>query len=77
MTYHLCCYYFSYKELQQLGEAIGTESRGLSDDMIKRLPKSTYKTGGIFSRKEKHEEYVLSSPKIELLSIFQDIALRF
>jgi hypothetical protein len=58
----LICFHCFYKELQQLGEAIGTESRGLPDDMIRRLPKSNYKAGGIFSRKEKYEEYVLSSP---------------
>lgn len=64
MKYHLWCYYFCYKELQQLGDAIGTESRGLSDALIERLPKSTYKAGGIFSRKEKHEEYVLNNPML-------------
>ncbi|KAF3322478.1 E3 ubiquitin ligase BIG BROTHER-related-like isoform X1 [Carex littledalei] len=65
MKYYLCCYYFFYKELQQLGEVIGTESRGLSDDLIERLPKSTYKSGGIFSRKEKHEECVICCMKYE------------
>ncbi|OAY69601.1 hypothetical protein ACMD2_26084, partial [Ananas comosus] len=33
------------QELQQLGEAIGTQSRGLSEELISYLPSSTYKTG--------------------------------
>ncbi|KAL6004554.1 hypothetical protein ACLOJK_005109 [Asimina triloba] len=45
----------TYEELQTLGEAIGTESRGLSEELISYLPSSKYKTG-FFSRKEKHEE---------------------
>ncbi|XP_062185859.1 E3 ubiquitin ligase BIG BROTHER-related-like [Phragmites australis] len=44
----------TYEELQQLGEAIGTESKGLPESVIALLPTSTYKIG-IFSRKEKHE----------------------
>ncbi|KAL6882657.1 hypothetical protein ACP4OV_011347 [Aristida adscensionis] len=48
----------TYEELQQLGEAIGTESKGLPERVIALLPTSTYKTG-IFSRKEKHEECVI------------------
>lgn len=48
---------FVFQELQQLGEAIGTESKGLPEDVIALLPTSTYKIR-IFSRKEKHDEYV-------------------
>ncbi|XP_020085346.1 E3 ubiquitin ligase BIG BROTHER-related-like [Ananas comosus] len=48
----------SYEELQQLGEAIGTQSRGLSEELISYLPSSTYKTG-IFSKRDKHEECVI------------------
>lgn len=48
----------TYEELQSLGEAIGTKSRGLSDVVISYLPVSTYKTG-LFSRREKHEECVI------------------
>ncbi|KAJ0971121.1 hypothetical protein J5N97_019080 [Dioscorea zingiberensis] len=44
----------TYEQLQSLGEAIGTESRGLSDELIGYLPSSTYRTG-FFSRKEKQE----------------------
>ncbi|KAL5543124.1 hypothetical protein UlMin_010834 [Ulmus minor] len=35
----------SYEELLALGEVIGTESRGLSSDMIASLPSVIYKTG--------------------------------
>ncbi|KAJ3680129.1 hypothetical protein LUZ60_016407 [Juncus effusus] len=49
----------TYEELQELGEAMGTESRGLSDQMIAYLPTCNYKIGGIFSRKDKHEECVI------------------
>ncbi|TVU16101.1 hypothetical protein EJB05_39650 [Eragrostis curvula] len=48
----------TYEELQQLGEAIGTESKGLPASAIALLPISTYKSG-IFSRKEKHNECVI------------------
>lgn len=44
-----------FQELQQLGEAIGTESKGLPESVIALLPTSNYKIG-IFSRKEKHDE---------------------
>ncbi|XP_008795396.2 E3 ubiquitin-protein ligase BIG BROTHER-like [Phoenix dactylifera] len=48
----------TYEELQRLSEAIGTESRGLSDELISFLPNSRYKIG-LFSKKEKHEECVI------------------
>ncbi|XP_008800799.2 E3 ubiquitin-protein ligase BIG BROTHER-like [Phoenix dactylifera] len=48
----------TYEELQSLGEAIGSEGRGLSDELISYLPSSRYKTG-FFSRKGKHEECVI------------------
>ncbi|KAJ1272479.1 hypothetical protein BS78_06G204700 [Paspalum vaginatum] len=48
----------TYEELQQLGEAIGTESKGLPENVIALLPTSTYKIR-IFSRKEKHDECVI------------------
>ncbi|PIA49601.1 hypothetical protein AQUCO_01300410v1 [Aquilegia coerulea] len=47
----------TYEELQSLGEVIGTESRGLSEELIAYLPSYKYKTG-IF-KKEKHEECVI------------------
>ncbi|CAL0328413.1 unnamed protein product [Lupinus luteus] len=36
----------SYEELLALGEAIGTESRGLSTDTVASLPSVNYKIGG-------------------------------
>ncbi|XP_058085351.1 E3 ubiquitin ligase BIG BROTHER-related-like isoform X2 [Magnolia sinica] len=45
-------------ELQSLGEAIGTENRGLSEELISFLPSFKYKTS-LFSRKENHEECVI------------------
>lgn len=47
----------TYEELQTLGEEIGTESRGLSEEIIAYLPSYKYKTG--FFKKEKHEECVI------------------
>ncbi|XP_064994957.1 uncharacterized protein LOC103975907 isoform X2 [Musa acuminata AAA Group] len=43
----------SSQELQQWGETIGTESRGLPDESISLLQSSTYKAG-LFSKKDKH-----------------------
>ncbi|XP_020585601.1 E3 ubiquitin ligase BIG BROTHER-related-like isoform X2 [Phalaenopsis equestris] len=48
----------TYEELQSLGEVIGAESRGLSDELISYLPTSTYKTS-LFSKREKNEECVI------------------
>lgn len=48
----------TYEELQQLGETIGTQSKGLPEDVIALLKSSTYKIR-IFSRKEKHDECVI------------------
>lgn len=38
---------FGLQELLDLGEAVGTESRGLSVELISLLPTSKYKSGGI------------------------------
>ncbi|KAF6154434.1 hypothetical protein GIB67_028326 [Kingdonia uniflora] len=48
----------TYEELQSLGEAIGSQSKGLSDELISYLPSYKYKTG-FFSKKEKHEDCVI------------------
>ncbi|KAK6117556.1 hypothetical protein DH2020_048711 [Rehmannia glutinosa] len=45
----------TYEELQSLGESVGTESRGLSADLISRLPTFKYKVG-LFSKKKKKEK---------------------
>lgn len=49
----------TYEELLDLGEAVGTESRGLSRELIKLLPTSRYKAGGFFSRKKTRERCVI------------------
>ncbi|CAA0811721.1 E3 ubiquitin ligase BIG BROTHER [Striga hermonthica] len=45
----------TYEELQSLGESVGIESRGLSADIISRLPTFKYKVG-FFSKKKKEKE---------------------
>ncbi|CAI9269800.1 unnamed protein product [Lactuca saligna] len=49
----------TYEELLDLGEAIGTESRGLSQDLIDSLPTTRYKSGGFFLRKKSGERCVI------------------
>ncbi|CAI9768203.1 unnamed protein product [Fraxinus pennsylvanica] len=48
----------NYEELLSLGEAVGHESKGLSDNLISRLPTFKYKAG-LFSKKKKKEECVI------------------
>ncbi|KAJ6814852.1 E3 ubiquitin ligase BIG BROTHER-like [Iris pallida] len=45
----------TYEELLDLGEAVGTQSRGLSQDKISLLPVTKYKCS-FFSRKKAHRE---------------------
>ncbi|KAI4386258.1 hypothetical protein MLD38_004204 [Melastoma candidum] len=45
----------TYEELLELGEAVGTQSRGLSPDVISFLPVSKYKRG-FFSRKKSRDD---------------------
>uniref|UniRef100_A0A5B7BJ94 RING-type domain-containing protein n=1 Tax=Davidia involucrata TaxID=16924 RepID=A0A5B7BJ94_DAVIN len=45
----------TYEELLELGEAVGTQSRGLSQDFISLLPISKFKCG-FFSRKKSRDE---------------------
>ncbi|PWZ12722.1 E3 ubiquitin ligase BIG BROTHER [Zea mays] len=47
----------SYEQLQALGEAVGTQSRGLSDELISYLEPFRNKCT-FFSRKKNSEEYV-------------------
>lgn len=49
----------TYEELLELGEAVGTENRGLSQELIDLLPTSKYKSGGIFSKKRSTERCVI------------------
>ncbi|KAL5201772.1 hypothetical protein ABZP36_036126 [Zizania latifolia] len=48
----------SYEQLQALGEAVGNQSRGLSDDLICYLVPFKNKCG-LFSRKKNNEECVI------------------
>ncbi|KAK6937116.1 Zinc finger, RING-type [Dillenia turbinata] len=45
----------TYEELLELGEAVGTQNRGLSQELISLLPISKYKRG-FFSRKKSRSE---------------------
>uniref|UniRef100_A0A5B7CAW3 Putative E3 ubiquitin ligase BIG BROTHER-like n=1 Tax=Davidia involucrata TaxID=16924 RepID=A0A5B7CAW3_DAVIN len=48
----------TYEQLQSLGDSVGVESKGLSEEVILRLPSFKYKTG-LFSKKKKIEECVI------------------
>nr|GMD24499.1 E3 ubiquitin ligase BIG BROTHER-like [Ipomoea batatas] len=45
----------TYEELLELGEAVGTQSRGLSQDLISLLPVTKFKRG-LFSRRKSRTE---------------------
>lgn len=45
----------TYEQLQELGESIGSETRGLSEDLISRLRNFKYKTSILSKKKEKQE----------------------
>ncbi|XP_042956767.1 E3 ubiquitin-protein ligase BIG BROTHER isoform X3 [Carya illinoinensis] len=49
----------TYEELLDLGDAVGTQSRGLSHDLISLLPTSKYKFKNFFSRKKLRERCVI------------------
>lgn len=49
----------TYEELLDLGEAVGTQSRGLSQDLINLLPTSKYKFKNLFSAKKARERCVV------------------
>jgi len=46
----------TYEQRQALVEAVGTEDRGLPDELISYLHTWTYKASGFFSRKTNHED---------------------
>nr|GLL28147.1 E3 ubiquitin ligase BIG BROTHER-like [Ipomoea trifida] len=46
----------SYEELQSLGDAVGHESKGLSDDIISRLPTFKYRSWLSFWRKNSSDD---------------------
>ncbi|KAK7861420.1 e3 ubiquitin ligase big brother [Quercus suber] len=47
------------RELLDLGEAVGTQSRGLSQDLINLLPNSKYKFKNLFSAKKARKRCVV------------------
>ncbi|GMH30649.1 hypothetical protein Nepgr_032492 [Nepenthes gracilis] len=49
----------TYEELLDLSEAVGTQNRGLSQELIKLLPTSRYKARGFFSRGKIKERCVI------------------
>ncbi|KAJ8899221.1 hypothetical protein K2173_012397 [Erythroxylum novogranatense] len=49
----------TYEELLDLGETVGTQSRGLSQELINMLPTSKCKFGSFFSRKRSGERCVI------------------
>ncbi|KAG2668642.1 hypothetical protein I3843_14G001200 [Carya illinoinensis] len=49
----------TYEELLDLGEAVGTQSRGLSQELISLLPTSKYKFKNFFSTKKSGERCVI------------------
>lgn len=49
----------TYEELLDLGETVGTQSRGLSQELISLLPTSKCKFGSFFSRKKAGERCVI------------------
>ncbi|KAH9710134.1 E3 ubiquitin-protein ligase BIG BROTHER [Citrus sinensis] len=53
----------TYEELLDLGETVGTQSRGLSQEQINLLPTSKYKFGNLFLRKRSGERCVICQMK--------------
>ncbi|XP_009599844.1 E3 ubiquitin-protein ligase BIG BROTHER [Nicotiana tomentosiformis] len=49
----------TYEELLDLGETVGTQSRGLPEELINLLPTTKYKSNSIFSRKKSEERCVI------------------
>lgn len=49
----------TYEELLDLGEAVGTQNRGLPQELIDTLPTSKYKFGSLFKRKNSGKRCVV------------------
>ncbi|MCI15338.1 E3 ubiquitin ligase BIG brother-like protein [Trifolium medium] len=45
----------TYEELLELGEAVGTQSRGLTQEQISLLPVSKFKCGFFLRKKSRNE----------------------
>ncbi|KAL5543399.1 hypothetical protein UlMin_007183 [Ulmus minor] len=56
----------TYEELLDLGEAVGTQSRGLSQELISLLPTSKYKFASFFSRKRSAERCVICQMRYKI-----------
>ncbi|KAL3719172.1 hypothetical protein ACJRO7_004171 [Eucalyptus globulus] len=56
----------TYEELLDLGEAIGTQNKGLSQELISMLPTSKYKLGGFFTRKKSGERCVICQMRYKI-----------
>ncbi|RID64754.1 hypothetical protein BRARA_D00004 [Brassica rapa] len=56
----------TYEELIELGEAVGSESRGLSQELIETLPTRKYKFGSFFSRKRAGDRCVICQLKYKI-----------
>ncbi|KAJ6905351.1 hypothetical protein NC652_023181 [Populus alba x Populus x berolinensis] len=53
----------TYEELLDLGDTVGTQSKGLSPELIRLLPTSKCKFGSFFSRKKSGERCVICQMK--------------
>ncbi|KAJ6948465.1 e3 ubiquitin ligase big brother [Populus alba x Populus x berolinensis] len=56
----------TYEELVDLGETVGTQSKGLSPELISLLPTSKCKFGSFFSRKRSGERCVICQMKYKI-----------
>ncbi|KAJ8748830.1 hypothetical protein K2173_011388 [Erythroxylum novogranatense] len=56
----------TYEELLDLGETVGTQSRGLSQELINLLPTSKFKFRSFFSRKRDGERCVICQMRYKI-----------
>ncbi|PKI31664.1 E3 ubiquitin-protein ligase BIG BROTHER [Punica granatum] len=56
----------TYEEILDLGEAVGTQSRGLSEELINLLPTSKYKFADFFARKKFGERCVICQTRYKI-----------
>ncbi|KAK9022019.1 hypothetical protein V6N11_002317 [Hibiscus sabdariffa] len=53
----------TYEELLELGESVGTQSRGLSQELISLLPVSKYKCSLFSRKKSRNERWNIKEPR--------------
>ncbi|RDX85593.1 E3 ubiquitin ligase BIG BROTHER, partial [Mucuna pruriens] len=63
----------TYEELLDLGEAMGTQNRGLSQELIDMLPTSKYNFGSLFKRKNSGKSLDEMYETVQLFRTQQDI----